>query len=211
MHSGGRKKAARLISSVGFYIFQQGMTMKKWVAKRILLKSHDCFYNALVYIVDPFINKIRQNHPDIKWYCSRKAENDWSKPSIRIYLCVYEEKESEILSDLDEILNKEKDKIGWIGLYDNLDPITPDPQKTNLLQIQTACEIALRLMVRHPCINKRQNTNVFIEELTSELKSFYNSMQGSSLAQQDILEALHFVANNLGADDNSIYHLASLS
>lgn len=181
--------------------------MKKWIAKRILLKSHDYFYNALIYITDPFINEIKQNYADIDWYCSRKAEKDGSKPSIRIYLNIPEDKEKEILSKLDDILKKEKNRIGWIGLYDNPDPITPEPQKSNLSQIQNACEIALRLMVKYPCINKGNKTNAFIRELTAELKSFYKSLKGSSLIQEDINEAIHFVANNLGLDDSSIYYL----
>lgn len=182
--------------------------MKKWIAKRIMLKSHDYFYNALIYAVDPFINEIKQKYSDIGWYCSRKTEKDGSRPSIRIYLDIPEEIENEILSKLDDILKMEMDRIGWNGLYDDPDPTTPVPQKTNLSYIQNACEIALRLMIRHPCINKTDKTSAFLRELTSELKSFYKSLKGSPLIQKDIDEAIHFVANNLGLDDNSIYSLA---
>lgn len=183
--------------------------MKKWIAKGILLQSYDYYYNALVYVINPFINKIRLKYPDTKWYCSRKTEIGFSKPRIRIYLYIYEEKELDILSDLDECLNEKKDEIGWTGLYYKQDPITPDPQKPNLCHIQTACEIALFIMERHPCINEEKLTEAFIQELSGELKLFYNSLQKNSVAQNEISETLHFVANNLGMNDEFIAKLLS--
>ena len=62
-------------------------------------------------------------------------------------------------------------------------------------------------MVRHSCVNEGKCTDVLIQELSSELKSFYNSLQRNSVARKQISEALHFVANNLGMDD---YFIAKL-
>ena len=183
--------------------------MKKWIAKRFLLKSDVYFYNALVYGAGPFLNEILDNYKDTNWYCSRKAENDGSKPSIRIYLNINEDDKSEILSRLDTILKKQPDLIGWNGQYDDPDPNVPDKNKSNLSQLQNACEIALSLMKNHSCVKNKEITDEFLEEITNQLRSFYKSMLDNSLSREDIGEALHFVANNLGLEDSSVYYLAA--
>lgn len=113
----------------------------KWIAKRILLKSYDYMDIALTQLVIPFVDQIKKEDGITDWYCSRKTENDGTKPSVRIYLNIDEQKESHILSKLDILLKKKENVIGWTGKYNDPDPDLPNYAKPNLKQIQIGCEI----------------------------------------------------------------------
>ena len=122
----------------------------KWIAKRILLKSHADMDKALTQLISPFVERLRQEEDIIEWYCSKKTEEDGTKPSVRIYLNVDNSKELEILSMLDIFLRERKEIIGWTGKYNDYDPDLPNPSKSNLNQIQKGCEIALKLLKDYP-------------------------------------------------------------
>jgi len=180
----------------------------KWIARRILLKSTDrglidriFIETALTELVDPFVEKIKQEEGITDWYCSRKTEDDRTRPSVRVYLCIDESRESQILCKLDQALKEKQSLIGWTGRCDVESP--PDPLKPNLKLIQEGCESALRLMRAHPDINRHKDPQ-FLATLKTEVDSLLDSME----SEYD-WEPIHFVANNLGLTDDLVRTLTS--
>jgi hypothetical protein len=173
----------------------------KWIAKRILLQSYENMDKALIKVVIPFVKQIINENSINNWYCSRKTEQDVSKPSIRVYIKIEENQESEILQKLDLIVQDNKDIIGWTGHYNQPDPSPPELSKRNLDQIQKACEIALNLMQLFPDSYRSRNLQ-FLKCLKEKLYEFLDSMG----TNYDI-EAIHFIANNLGIRDDDFKDL----
>ena len=179
------------------------MLEMKWIAKRILLKSYENMDVALLEFVISFVDQIKQENGIVDWYCSRKTENNLSKPSIRIYLKIEESQELDILSKLDSLVQGKKDTIGWTGKYNIPDPTPPELSKSNLKAIQKGCEIALRLMQTYSEMDRHKNQK-FLNDLKTEFYVFLNSMENNFDC-----EAIHFIANNLGLRDE--YFKALLS
>jgi len=170
----------------------------KWIAKRILLKSHSDMDRTLSQFVSPFIERMKQEEGITDWYCSRKTEMDMTNPSVRIYINIDEAKEIKILSKLNKFLKEKREVIGWMEKYNDPDPALPDPFKPNLKQIQRGCEIALKLMSKYSDKN-RHNDLQFLVDLKKEVNAFLDSMN----TEYD-LEVIHFIANNLGLKDEFI-------
>lgn len=172
----------------------------KWIAKRIFLNTHRDMDIALIQFVTPFKDMVQKEISN--WYCSRKTEDDGTKPSVRIYLYIDKKMEDEIISKLFKLLREKKDIIGWTEEY--IDEQTPDPSKENLETIRIACEIALKLMKDYPEVD-RNNNQQFLVDLKKEVNQFLDSMN----TEYD-WEAIHFIANNLGLRDEFIIRLASV-
>ena len=171
----------------------------KWIAKRIFLASHGFMDIALSQFVDPFIELMIREEGITTWYCSRKTEKDGTRPSVRIYLYVSEAKEPETLSKLFAFIKGKKSVIGWTEEYG--EPALPDPAKPNLKLIQQGCEIALSLMKQYPDPNRHENRQ-FKTNLRKELALLVRSMN-----LKIDLEAIHFIANNLGLKDQYLLQL----
>jgi hypothetical protein len=172
-----------------------------WIAKRIYLKSHKDMDIALKQIVQPFIEMVR-NHI-ANWYCSRKTEQDGSRPSVRIYLFIDKKLEGTVLSKLSILLEDKRNPIGWTGKCE--DEQTPEVSKNNLELIRKACEVALNLMNKYPDTN-RHNHPEFKDDLKKALCLFINRNKN-----EVDNEAIHFIANNLGIRDDYFNSLIWLS
>lgn len=167
----------------------------KWIAKRILLLSREYSDKALIRIFIPFIEEVKKSKYILGWYCSKKTDHDGSKPSVRIYLNIYNEYETIILKILDNMLNRKKDEIGWTGQYDIPDPCCPNPNRPNLKKIEMGCDIGLSLLKKYPN-SKRLEDIEFFKELVGKIQKLQNELDN---------KAIHFIANILSIKESVIY------
>jgi len=148
---------------------------------------------ALRWLVIPFIEEMKEKYNITKYYCSRKAIESPRDLSVRIYLRINESQESEILSRLEEFLEKKKNIVPWKEIRD--EPVL------DLELIQQASELALRLIKKYPDSNRSIDPE-FRVDLISGVHALVKLMQ-----PEQAKKAVHFVANNLGFEDSSIISL----
>ena len=164
-----------------------------WLTKRAILKSNGDMADAITAVLVGFVSELTAQDKIKRWYSSLKS-ND-GIPSFRLYLEIDEDDEPTIVTELDDFLRKNADRIGWTGEYFSPDPEF-NPAHEDLDEIIQACGSALKLVKRHPSFSRVDDAG-FWSEVRSEVAECLSPM-----APVHHGAYVHFVANNLGMPDD---------
>lgn len=169
----------------------------KWFTKRALLKSKRNMYSAMSAVLIGFVDKLKSDGHVHLWYTSLKSDN--GNPSVRVYLQIDDDKEVLVQAKLDSFLQENADQIGWAGDYFSRDPVPIKPSYPHLNEINTVCELVLKLVKEYPD-SDRVNREDFWRRAKIEVESCKSSMDPIHHC-----EFIHFVANNLGLPEDDMF------
>lgn len=149
--------------------------------------------DAMSAVLVGFVDKLKSDGHVHLWYTSLKSDN--GNPSVRVYLQIDEDKEALVQMQLDAFLQENADHIGWAGDYFSPDHVF-DASYPHLNEINTACELVLRLVKQYPDIDRVGRQDFWCLAKT-EVESCISSMDPAHHC-----DFIHFVANNLCLTDD---------